>query len=98
MQGIDQGFSQVARKGTSGDSSVVWNFPVDVTFKSTNPFGWPRIVISVYSQVRVSFLSLPTFLFDDNLASLMFVAPHTPHTIFLRRAPCYYAPPLHYLH
>ena len=53
MQGIDQGFSQVARKGTSGDASVVWNFPVDITFKSTNPFGWPRLVVSVYSQVRL---------------------------------------------
>ena len=52
MQGIDQGFSQVARKGTSGDASVVWNFPVDITFKSTNPFGWPRLVVSVYSLVR----------------------------------------------
>ena len=53
MQGIDTGFSQVARKGSSsGDTSIVWNFPVDVTFKSTNPFGWPRLVLSVYSQVR----------------------------------------------
>lgn len=70
------GFSQVAQKGSAGDASVVWNFPIDgasvdgvprralppplppdpvppaVTFKSTNPFGWPRLVLSVYSQVR----------------------------------------------
>ena len=26
----------------------MWNFPVDITFKSTNPFGWPQIVVSVY--------------------------------------------------
>ena len=51
-QGIDQGFSQVARKSSGGDASVVWNFPIDVTFKSTNAFGWPRLVVSVYSQVR----------------------------------------------
>lgn len=24
------------------------NFPIDVSFKSTNPFGWPRLVLSVY--------------------------------------------------
>jgi B9 domain-containing protein 1 len=24
------------------------NFPIDVGFKSSNPFGWPQIVVSVY--------------------------------------------------
>ena len=52
MQGIDSGFSQVAQKGSAGDASVSWTFPIDVTFKSTNPFGWPRLVVSVYSPVR----------------------------------------------
>lgn len=27
---------------------VIWNFPFDVSFKSTNVFGWPRIAVSVY--------------------------------------------------
>lgn len=27
---------------------LVWNFPVDVTYKATNAFGWPQLVISVY--------------------------------------------------
>jgi B9 domain-containing protein 1 len=26
----------------------VWNFPLDLTFKSTNLFGWPQLVVSVY--------------------------------------------------
>lgn len=58
LQGIDHGFSQVAQKGASssaaggGGGAVVWNFPIDVTFKTTNPHGWPRVVVSVYSQVR----------------------------------------------
>lgn len=47
---MDHGFSQVALKGSSSDASVVWNLPVDVTFKSTNPQGWPRLVVSVYCQ------------------------------------------------
>jgi B9 domain-containing protein 1 len=54
MQGVDHGISQVAQKGDSADASIVWNFPIDVTFKSTNAHGWPRLVISVYSQVRRS--------------------------------------------
>jgi B9 domain-containing protein 1 len=27
---------------------LVWNFPVDVTYKATNAFGWPQVVVSVY--------------------------------------------------
>jgi B9 domain-containing protein 1 len=58
MQGLDHGFSQVACRGSSstsasggsGSSSVVWNFPIDVTFKTTNAHGWPRLVVSVYSM------------------------------------------------
>jgi B9 domain-containing protein 1 len=26
----------------------VWNFPLDVTYKSTNVFGWPQLVLAVY--------------------------------------------------
>ena len=58
MQGLDHGFSQVACRGSSstsgsggsGSSGVVWNFPIDVTFKTTNAHGWPRLVVSVYSM------------------------------------------------
>eukprot|EP00879_Flechtneria_rotunda_P033352 GHRR01036931.1.p1 GENE.GHRR01036931.1~~GHRR01036931.1.p1 ORF type:complete len:167 (+),score=40.28 GHRR01036931.1:428-928(+) len=33
----------------AGPSRVlVWNFPLDVTYKSTNPFGWPQLVVSIY--------------------------------------------------
>lgn len=27
---------------------VVWNFPLGVTYKSTNAYGWPRLIVSVY--------------------------------------------------
>jgi len=26
----------------------VWNFPVDVTYKATNAFGWPQLILSIY--------------------------------------------------
>merc|ERR1719282_1679841 len=29
-------------------SEVVWNFPIGLIFKSTSPFGWPRIAVTVY--------------------------------------------------
>jgi len=47
--GVETGLSQIARKApTHYEQGVVWNFPIDVTFKSTNVYGWPRIAISVY--------------------------------------------------
>ncbi|XP_076334000.1 B9 domain-containing protein 1 isoform X2 [Tachypleus tridentatus] len=46
--GIEEGISQVTRKSQDERQLFVWNFPLDITFKSTNPFGWPQIVISVY--------------------------------------------------
>jgi B9 domain-containing protein 1 len=46
---VDTGLSQTARKNTMESiDEVVWNFPIDVTFKSTNVHGWPRLAIAVY--------------------------------------------------
>jgi B9 domain-containing protein 1 len=30
------------------NDEVVWNFPIDITFKATNVHGWPRIAVTVY--------------------------------------------------
>lgn len=30
------------------DGVLVWNFPLDVTYKTTNAFGWPQLVVAVY--------------------------------------------------
>ena len=49
MSGIDTGLSQTGRLNPLQiDDGVVWKFPIDITFKSTNVHGWPRIAISVY--------------------------------------------------
>eukprot|EP00729_Bicosta_minor_P017205 gene17205-28828_t len=47
VAGLQEGCSQVAKRSDDGRHSFVWNFPIDVTFKSTGPFGWP-IVLQVY--------------------------------------------------
>ena len=47
MSGVDVGLSQIAQKANGHDSRIVWNFPIDIVFKSTNPHGWPRLVLSV---------------------------------------------------
>ncbi|XP_020633698.2 B9 domain-containing protein 1 [Pogona vitticeps] len=46
--GLEEGISQITSKSRDARQDLVWNFPIDITFKSTNPFGWPQIVISVY--------------------------------------------------
>jgi B9 domain-containing protein 1 len=46
---VDTGLSQTSRRTpTQYEGGVIWNFPIDVTFKSTNVYGWPRIAVSVY--------------------------------------------------
>ncbi|XP_057571342.1 B9 domain-containing protein 1 isoform X5 [Hippopotamus amphibius kiboko] len=47
-QGLEEGISQITSKSQDARRALVWNFPIDVTFKSTNPCGWPQIVLSVY--------------------------------------------------
>ncbi|XP_070250309.1 B9 domain-containing protein 1 isoform X1 [Myotis yumanensis] len=37
--GLEEGISQITSKSQDVRQALVWNFPIDVTFKSTNPFG-----------------------------------------------------------
>lgn len=46
----EEGLTQVSSASDSSDDNFVWNFPIDITFKSSNPFGWPQIVIAVYGH------------------------------------------------
>jgi B9 domain-containing protein 1 len=51
-RGVEAGITQMssASGSTASDTGelAVWNFPVDVTFRSTGAHGWPQIVVSVY--------------------------------------------------
>ncbi|XP_025909884.1 B9 domain-containing protein 1 [Nothoprocta perdicaria] len=46
--GLEEGISQIACRSDAAAAALVWNLPLDITFKSTNPWGWPQIVLSVY--------------------------------------------------
>mmetsp|Transcript_35975 Transcript_35975/g.70711 ORF Transcript_35975/g.70711 Transcript_35975/m.70711 type:complete len:264 (-) Transcript_35975:307-1098(-) len=49
VNGLQHGISQIARRSSGVHSQVfVWNYPIDLTFRSTNVHGWPQIVLSVY--------------------------------------------------
>lgn len=55
IHGLEQGISQMStsRSSPSEGAVVVWNFPLDVTLKSTNVYGWPQIVITVYGDAAL---------------------------------------------
>uniref|UniRef100_A0A803Y822 Uncharacterized protein n=1 Tax=Meleagris gallopavo TaxID=9103 RepID=A0A803Y822_MELGA len=36
-QGLEEGISQITSKSDVAPTTFVWNFPIDITFKSTNP-------------------------------------------------------------
>ncbi|XP_076458707.1 B9 domain-containing protein 1-like [Babylonia areolata] len=46
--GLEEGITQITKKSLDERQLFVWNFPVDITFKSTNCYGWPQIVIHAY--------------------------------------------------
>ncbi|XP_028417327.1 B9 domain-containing protein 1-like [Dendronephthya gigantea] len=46
--GIEEGISQITQKSHDSRQVFVFNFPLDITFKSTNPSGWPQLVVSCY--------------------------------------------------
>jgi B9 domain-containing protein 1 len=48
--GVEKGMSQIAVNASGKDQLFVWNYPIDCTFYSTNVFGWPQLVVSVYGM------------------------------------------------
>ena len=46
VQGVESGLSQQGEK-QPGDPTIVWNFPVDATFQTTEPFGWPQLSLQL---------------------------------------------------
>ncbi|ELT89985.1 hypothetical protein CAPTEDRAFT_173681 [Capitella teleta] len=46
--GLEEGITQMTRKSRDDRQAFVINFPLDVSFKSTNPHGWPQLVVHAY--------------------------------------------------
>ncbi|DAZ93562.1 TPA: LOW QUALITY PROTEIN: hypothetical protein N0F65_009802 [Lagenidium giganteum] len=47
LHGAEAGLSQLAYRSNQ-EEGILLNFPIDISFQTTNPFGWPRLVLSVY--------------------------------------------------
>lgn len=39
LQGLEEGITQITCKGSQSSHKLIWNFPLEATFKSTNPSG-----------------------------------------------------------
>jgi len=39
--------TQAATSTNSLNKKLVWNYPIDVTYASLNPFGWPQLVLTI---------------------------------------------------
>mmetsp|Transcript_18159 Transcript_18159/g.29836 ORF Transcript_18159/g.29836 Transcript_18159/m.29836 type:complete len:192 (-) Transcript_18159:228-803(-) len=48
VQGVEDGITQITTKQDGTNRPIVWNFPLDITFKSSNAFGWPQLILSAY--------------------------------------------------
>lgn len=48
LQGLEEGISQITSKSQDARRALVWNFPIDVTFKSTNPYGCESAGLPAY--------------------------------------------------
>ncbi|XP_033323951.2 B9 domain-containing protein 1 [Megalopta genalis] len=48
VAGIEEGLTQMCKCSSDPRNLAVWNFPLEITFKSTNPHGWPQMIMSIY--------------------------------------------------
>mmetsp|Transcript_8572 Transcript_8572/g.14740 ORF Transcript_8572/g.14740 Transcript_8572/m.14740 type:complete len:200 (+) Transcript_8572:185-784(+) len=48
LDGLEEGITQAARVSQGPEKLLVWNYPLDLTYKTTNAYGWPQLVVSVY--------------------------------------------------
>uniref|UniRef100_A0A5S6QXM6 B9 domain-containing protein 1 n=1 Tax=Trichuris muris TaxID=70415 RepID=A0A5S6QXM6_TRIMR len=52
VSGVEEGLSQLCCRNAMDATcdQFVLNFPIDLTFRSTNPYGWPRLTIACYGS------------------------------------------------
>lgn len=53
LQGLEEGITQITCKGPQSSQRLIWNFPLEATFKSTNPSGC-EIIRLVYATQSYS--------------------------------------------
>ncbi|KAL0481268.1 hypothetical protein AKO1_012806 [Acrasis kona] len=44
---METGLTQLSERGAGTRAIYLWNFPLEITFRSTNPYGWPKLCVNV---------------------------------------------------
>ena len=87
VHGVSMGLSQIGRRGITlnkrngdddGSNVIVWNFPIEISFQSSNPHGWPRLVVSVYG---LDFMGRDVV---RGYASILLPAKPGHHTLYMK--------------
>ncbi|XP_075157425.1 B9 domain-containing protein 1 [Haematobia irritans] len=53
VSGIKNGITQSAsNKNGNFNDPIVFNMPIELTYRSTNVFGWPQLIVCVYGRTR----------------------------------------------
>lgn len=53
-KGLEEGLTQTAKKSTDDRQCIIFNFPLDITWKSTNPYGCKYLVHVLYIHVSLN--------------------------------------------
>ena len=52
LSGIEEGITQISQPCAHAAQDMlqecVWNYPLELCYKSTNVYGWPQLIVSVY--------------------------------------------------
>ncbi|KAK9888290.1 hypothetical protein WA026_000552 [Henosepilachna vigintioctopunctata] len=50
--GVESGLSQICTVNMNGEK-IVLNLPLEVMMKSTNLYGWPQVLVSIYNEMTL---------------------------------------------
>ena len=69
-QGLEEGISQIASKDVDG--KFVWNFPLEVIFKSSNPYGCECChYLQTWNSLRETYVRVSQVACDDVVGHLI---------------------------
>lgn len=81
FQGLEEGITQITCKGSLVSQRLVWNFPLEATFKSTNPSGC-EITAPVTANCRFCCGCLHLTLCNANKTSCHFPGPQLVLSVY----------------
>lgn len=70
LQGLEEGITQITCKGRQSSHKLIWNFPLETTFKSTNPSGCEHRTHTPGSRLLPSRIEIISELLRDHIMKI----------------------------